>query len=731
MKTDHAFGLNKIKTKMLLFGLVMSILPFLLVGFLNNLISKGKLWEEVDAANRGFVESAADELDLLFSHTFETMDMINDSLLSADLAEDDLYFFQHSFLKNSPYMEEISLLNANGDEWYKLNRWRLQDLHKQTAIDRQMAEAVRSGRSYIGHAVAGENGQMMVDAAVPRMGMQGMSGGVRVRLNVGELVQQLALKASLEKTARLYVFDESLHPVVGALAPGTPSGSLGGQTVGNNLLLSSLPAHTAKPVSHMFQSPAEETMIGYAMRSRATSWIVMLEQPADKAFATFARLQENLLLSTLLIGLMVSAISIAAAVFFGKKMERIETAVRRVADGDFSVRIPVSSSDELGRLASSCNEMAHSLQVKTNQIIEEKQRLDMVVSGLGMGLILIDESFRVRWANRTISMWFGGSGDLLGQACDQAIGENCSLCRDCPMKTRTMVSQNQKELVSTRVDEHGRTRYFRHQVFPLYPAKEESAFLEVIEDITEKREMEAIVVQADKLAAIGLMASGIAHEINNPLGILSVYGQDLRDRLAEEDIATLAETGELQRYLETMDKQIARCKDITTRLLHFSRKSPTAPERVDVHQAIDDVILLISHKVRDKQVEIVKDLTAAQPFVEATAGELQQILLNLLTNGLYAVGHSGLIHIRTRAKADEILIEIDDNGVGIAAEHLPHVFDPFYTTKPIGKGTGLGLSVCYGIVKRLGGDIKMRSQPGEGTNATVVLPLAKEKEHAS
>lgn len=718
--------IHRLKTKMLLFGLCMSIIPFLVLGFINLHTSKEKVRDEVDRANQIYVENTLAQLDMLFLHTSQSMQVVQQRFLHERPGDEDAFFLLNTLLKTSPYMEEVALFNQAKELQYSLNRWQHQRLDTPWEQENQLLPTIQSGKPYIGSIVRSAEGKLLVTVAIPHGSANGVKGGMYAKLNVKQLLEQVTLRARYENEAYLFVTDGKSDRFADPFMLGKPSdGSL---TYYEQAVPPpwTLPAETDKPDIRTYQASNGEVMVNYAMRSSLTNWVIMLEQSSETAFAAFSKLEQSLLLTTVLIALLVSGISIVISVSFSRLLEKIESAVHKIAGGDLSVRIPVTTSDEIGRLAASCNEMARSLEMKTNQLLEEKQRLDLVVSGMGMGLILVDESFRIRWINQTASAWFEDASNLLGRECHQTIGQQFSSCSSCMLRTRQMVSQKQTDLISTRVDEAGRVRSYRHQVFPLHPEKASSAFLEVIEDITEKRELEAAIAQADKLAAIGLLASGIAHEINNPLGILSVYGQDLRDRLVDEDIRELQDAGELAQYLDTMDKQITRCKEITTRLLHFSGKSPLTVQKADIHQVLADILILLSHEIRVKQVTVNRLLSASAPFLLATPGQLQQILLNLLTNALYATQERGTIEIVTDSPTnDTIRIRIRDDGCGIPEVNLPHVFEPFYTTKPPGKGTGLGLSVCYGIVANLGGDIQIESTPNKGTTVTVILPLAK------
>ncbi|KKM11410.1 hypothetical protein SY88_08780 [Clostridiales bacterium PH28_bin88] len=250
-------------------------------------------------------------------------------------------------------------------------------------------------------------------------------------------------------------------------------------------------------------------------------------------------------------------------------------------------------------------------------------------------------------------------------------------------------------------------------------------FNQMTRELKVKRDMEAAVRQADKLAAVGLLAAGVAHEINNPMGTVAAYTEDLLERLRTEPAAALAATGEMTEYLQVIRQQVARCTNITRSLVNFARQSRGEKQPVELNELMRDTVALVNFQARSKQVTIIQRLEPGLPVVFADRGELQQVFLNLLQNAVDATDTGGHIHVNSFRGDDGVTVTVVDNGCGITEEHLPLIFDPFFTTKPVGKGTGLGLSICYGILSTLGGQIKVNSREGEGTVVTVTLPPAE------
>jgi two-component system, NtrC family, sensor kinase len=239
----------------------------------------------------------------------------------------------------------------------------------------------------------------------------------------------------------------------------------------------------------------------------------------------------------------------------------------------------------------------------------------------------------------------------------------------------------------------------------------------VVKDIEQQHLMREQMAQADKLASIGELSSGIAHEINNPLGIILGYTQlMLRDEPAASDRTS---------DLKTIEKQVRHCKSIVEDLLNFARMSAPKKEMSDIHKIIDDVIHFIRQHSKLDGIEIhtVYDRQIGPLFLDSK--KISQVLINLLMNAIYAIGREGDISVTT-AVADggrKACIQVQDTGIGIQTNDLARIFDPFFTTKPTGQGTGLGLSVSYGIIKNHGGDIRVESAPGRGAMFTILLPV--------
>ncbi len=244
----------------------------------------------------------------------------------------------------------------------------------------------------------------------------------------------------------------------------------------------------------------------------------------------------------------------------------------------------------------------------------------------------------------------------------------------------------------------------------------------------EKEMMNEQVIEAGKLALIGELAAGIAHEINNPVAIMVEEAGWIEDLLEEGNLKECSDLGEFKRALHQINTQGVRCREITHKLLSFARKTDPKLREVCLNSLIEELVGISEQKARYGNVRINMHLMPDLPPVHVSPTEMQQVLLNLINNAIDAIGQKGgVIDISTRVDGKYVIVDVADNGQGIPKAILPRIFDPFFTTKPVGKGTGLGLSICYGIIKKMGGDITLNSAVGVGTAFHIYMPVPKER----
>jgi len=248
----------------------------------------------------------------------------------------------------------------------------------------------------------------------------------------------------------------------------------------------------------------------------------------------------------------------------------------------------------------------------------------------------------------------------------------------------------------------------------------------------EKQMIHRQIVETGKLASVGELAAGIAHEINNPVAIMVEEAGWIEDLLEEEEFRESKQLEEFKRAVNQIRNQGRRCKAITHKLLSFARKTDSRVQPVQVNDLIEELVSLSAQRAKYSNVKIETKMQPGLPSIPASQTELQQVFLNLINNALDAMEKTGgALQISSRKEGEYVVIDVADDGPGIPQANLSRVFDPFFTTKPVGKGTGLGLSICYGIIKKMGGDIEVDSVVHERTCFTVRLPLKATGERTS
>jgi signal transduction histidine kinase len=238
----------------------------------------------------------------------------------------------------------------------------------------------------------------------------------------------------------------------------------------------------------------------------------------------------------------------------------------------------------------------------------------------------------------------------------------------------------------------------------------------IFDDVTDRAELEQRLVQADKLSSIGLLAAGVAHEVNTPLAVISTYAQMLAKQVADDSQKSM--------ILEKIAKQTFRASEIVNSLLNFSRTSTTSYGDVSVNRVIQETLSLLEHQLQKSGIQVKTNLDPGLPGVHGNTGKLQQVFLNLFLNARDAMTSGGTLEVRSWAEGARAKVEVADTGTGIAAEHMHRIYDPFFTTKAARKGTGLGLSVTYGIIQEHGGSIEVSNPRTGGATFHVELPLA-------
>ncbi len=364
----------------------------------------------------------------------------------------------------------------------------------------------------------------------------------------------------------------------------------------------------------------------------------------------------------------------------------------------------------------------------TREIEAQRRFTANIIDSLPLGLYVIDRECRIQAWNRKRET------GMQGVSREEAIGrpifeilhrQPAELLR---REFEDVFKTGEIQQLHTESTATGERRTYRITKIPMRLDGEEiTHVITVGEDISEWRDSQDRIAQAEKLAAVGTLAAGVMHEINNPLATIHACAESLQIHLA--DGKTPEQIGpELREALSLIEQEVQRCSGIVGSLLDFSRPKPTTKVPVDVNELIERTLFLLKYHTRFKQLAVQLDLAPVVPPVLGNGEQLVQVFMALLLNAMDAMEGSGTIQVATRVDAEhhEVIAEIKDHGVGIRSADLPKIFDPFYTTKAPGRGTGLGLSICYTIVAEHGGRIEVDSIVDAGSVFRIVLPQDKE-----
>lgn len=385
--------------------------------------------------------------------------------------------------------------------------------------------------------------------------------------------------------------------------------------------------------------------------------------------------------------------------------------------------------------AMSVNLSAHYETAINNSITEAREEhrkfTESVLDALPVSLYVVDRDYRIVTWNRHREV-----GEQ-GIPRDMAIGRDVfDVLEKYPQGRvkeefeRAFRTGRIERIEQQTVADDGSTRHWMVSKVPMRreDGGDVTHVITVGEDVTVRVEAIHAINRAEKLAAVGRLAAGIVHEINNPLATIAACAEALEQRIDEGDFAQSASADDLAEYLGLIKSEAFRCKNITTDLLDFSRIRTGERTPVDAGDIVRSAANLISHQKRGHGISHQVDIEPNLPQVSADGGQIQQAVIALATNGIDAMPDGGTLSFRVFSKGSRVVIEVADTGSGIAQENMPKIFEPFFTTKEVGSGTGLGLAVCYGIISEHGGRLSVRSTVGKGTTFSIFLPIANGQE---
>jgi hypothetical protein len=366
------------------------------------------------------------------------------------------------------------------------------------------------------------------------------------------------------------------------------------------------------------------------------------------------------------------------------------------------------------------------LQKSNLQLERKRSQVQAILDGIADIVAVVTPDYRIKTVNNSFFEIYP-KAEPLDANCYRVFRNQDRPCGECPLRDALRRNEVCHQKAVIRID--GKNRYFAITASPLAAAEGRAGDIIIVKrDVTLEKEFQEQYYHAEKMATIGLLAAGVAHEINNPLAAISGFTQGLKRRLPElEKLALNASLKEDYReYLEIIHKECQRCRDIVQSLLTFSPRKNPEYGRVDLNTLVENVMRLLHHRIKQLPPDTIRlELSRSLPAVNGNSAELEQVILNLILNALDAVADekAGKILLRTDVEGrDRIILEVADNGSGIDTDHLPHLFDPFFTTKAPGQGVGIGLSTCYHIIQAHKGLITVDSEPGAGAAFKVNLP---------
>lgn len=429
----------------------------------------------------------------------------------------------------------------------------------------------------------------------------------------------------------------------------------------------------------------EDKVLAYSTTDIGSfKWIVAVSAPYSEV--TLA-IQRSMKLYSWLIISIFAATTIVAAMLIMMNRKRVQAEER------------TKHQEELERYAEN---LEKEVVMRTMELSSEKEKLNTIVSAIGSGIVLINKEGKIEWTNQKMKEMAGI--DITGRYCED-------ICADSTIVSSYSEKNIQTEVLSNLFGE--RDKYFQITTAPIKDEKGEvNGFIRLVQDITEIKKMEEQMMHSEKMASLGRLTAGIAHEIGNPLTSVFSFVQILKDMEQDEF---------KKESLETIYFHIGRIADILKQLSGFSKTPPLEFKSWNINSLIESALSLIQYDKRAKDVRIVKELSPDIPEIITDGNQLSQVFINIILNAFDAMPEGGSLILRSFIQNGNLNIEFEDTGLGIPKENLTRIFDPFYTTKE--KGTGLGLAVSYSIIKKLNGSLTVESEPNKGSKFRITLPV--------
>ena len=375
--------------------------------------------------------------------------------------------------------------------------------------------------------------------------------------------------------------------------------------------------------------------------------------------------------------------------------------------------------------------LAREVEKQTAEAEAQRRFIEAIVDSLPLSLYAIDREYRVVAWNRNRELGELGipRGSVLGKNVFEVLTRQPRDVLEHEF-ARVFESGEIERIEQETPSAKGDIRHWMISKIPMWAdnSGQVTHVITVGEEVTDRVEANRAIARAEKLAAVGRLAAGVVHEINNPLATISACAESLEARVNDGEFDGSPALEDLREYLGLIRSEAWRCKSITMGLLDFSRTRTSDHVTINLADVIRSAVRLLSHQKRSSEVDFKVEIAHDLQPVSGDPGQLQQAVIALATNALDAMGESGMLTIVGRNDGDKVKVEVNDTGVGIPPDNLAKIFEPFFTTKEIGRGTGLGLAVCYGILTEHGGTLDVQSTVGVGTTFTITLSAVKVNE---
>ena len=524
-------------------------------------------------------------------------------------------------------------------------------------------------------------------AAVPKN--RGHAAAVFLSMDVDEITSRFTTKLDIVDKGNIWILDQHGTLLYHAVQPAM---------VGNNIYKADencLRCHKSfETEKHIIETismktgkyvgpSGEEKILSFARTGDDLSWIVFVSSPFSDI--THMTKQSMRFYSFLIMSILATTIIVSTALIaFNKK---------RIQAAEISKR-----QHEMEQHAAKLEE---KVAERTAELLAEKEKLNSIVSAIGSGILLLDRHGVVQWANQTAEAM--AETKLVGRSCEE-------LCAECEISSSYSNDNVETVIASKLFGQQG--KFYQVTTAPIKGLDgQASGYIRLIHDVTEIKKMEEQMSNSEKLASIGRLAAGIAHEIGNPLTSVFSFVQILQEMEQDEF---------KKDSLQTIYFHINRISETLKQLSGFSKMPAVEPKECQVNEIIESSINLIQYDKRAKDIIIKKELSPSLPPAVVDANQLSQVFVNLILNAIDAMSEGGSLTLRSYTKNHSVVIQFEDTGVGIPKDRQMKIFDPFYTTKE--KGTGLGLAVSYNIIKKMNATISVESEVGKGTTFSITIP---------